>query len=229
MRFAWKKTSGLSLVRCVYGTLLDVQYPDGSPCSDWRMVKCGEKPGVITVHAAEDGSGKERIIFDPLTADETERARIHTGPGEVSWNRYGLLRIRTDSNIYTFHQVLLPLTEGKCLGLVCDTNFLSFMQDMETSDAAVINIPDPRVKGPWTDMSDILYAEDIFIFRLPGSELSGVETFERMGQLKTDVCSFVGLTDAETVIVRCQYGTDLAYVRSAAMLILGWLVGMYRE
>ena len=193
------------------------------------MKKCGEKPGVITVHAAEDGSGRERIYFDTLITDPKHRPHIHTGPGEISQSSYGLLRIRTDDAIYTFHQVLLPLTEGKCLGLVCDTDFPSFMRDMGTTDAAVINIPDPRVKGPWTDMSDILYAEDIYTFRLPESGLSGAKTFDSIGKLKTDVCSFAGLTEAETVVVRCQYGTDLAYVRSAAMLILGWLVEMYRE
>ena len=228
MIHSWHRTTGRALEKCCYGTLLDVQHPDGSPCSDWRMEKCGEKPGVITVHAAEDGSGRERIYFDTLTADETERSRIHTGPGEVSGTRYGLLKIRTDDAIYTFHQVLLPVTEGKCLGLVCGRNFPSLMRDIGTK-AAVINIPDPQSGSPWTDMSDILYAEDIYTLRLPESGLSGAEIFERMGQLKADICSFVGLTEAETVVVRCQYGTDLAYVRSAAMLILGWIVEMYRE
>ena len=225
----WHRTTGRTLEQCCYGTLLDVQYPDGSPCSDWRMEKCGERPGVITVHAAEDGSGRERIYFDTLITDPKNRPHIHTGPGEISQSSYGLLRIRTDDAIYTFHQVLLPLTEGMCLGLVCDTDFPSFMRDMGTTDAAVINIPDPRVKGPWTDMSDILYAEDIYTFRLPESGLSGAKTFDSIGKLKTDVCSFAGLTEAEMVIVRCQQGTDVAYVRSAAMMILGWLAEMYRE
>ena len=224
----WHRTTGRTLEKCCYGTLLDVQHPDGSPCSDWRMEKCGEKPGVITVHAAEDGSGRERIYFDTLITDPKNRPHIHTGPGEISQSSYGLLRIRTDDAIYTFHQVLLPLTEGKCLGLVCDTNFPLFMRDMGT-DAAVINVPDPRAKGPWTDMSDILYSEDIYTFRLPESGLSGVETFERIGQLKEDICSFVGLTESKMIIVRCQQGTDVACVRSAAMMILGWLVEMYME
>ena len=228
MVHSWNRTTGCALERCCYGTLLDVQYPDGSPCSDWRMEKCGERPGVITVHAAEDGSGRERIYFDTLITDPKHRPHIHTGPGEISQSRYGLLRIRTDDAIYTFHQVLLPLTEGKCLGLVCDTNFPLFMRDMGT-DAAVINVPDPRAKGPWTDMSDILYSEDIYTFRLPESGLSGVETFERIGQLKEDICSFVGLTESKMIIVRCQQGTDVACVRSAAMMILGWLVEMYME
>ena len=102
------------------------------------------------------------------------------------------------------------------------------MQDMKTT-AAVINFPDPDAKKPWTDISDVFYAEDIYTFRFPDSELRGAERIEQTEKLRTDVCDFVRSTDAEMIVIRCQYDTDVICVRTAAMELSQWLLGMDGE
>lgn len=221
MRFAWKKKSGLTLVHCFYGTLLAVQDTDKQPCYDWRWEKCGQKPGVVTIYASDDGGGY-RIYFDTFTLGRSDPAHIHTAPGQIAYDK-GILQIKTQDYMYTFHQILLPIGDGKCLGLVCDTDLSAFMA-LGNKKTSIINIPDPCPSAPWTDVSDILYAEKIFTFQYPDDGLANTETITQIERIRSEAIEFVESADTETVLVRCQRGTDIAYVRDAAMRILGWLV-----
>lgn len=92
-------------------------------------------------------------------------------------------------------------------------------------EVSIINVPDPNAKKPWMDFSDIFYAEDIFTFRFPDSELASGRILQ-MEKLRTDVCDFVRETDAEMIVIRCQYDIDAIYARTVAMELPQWLFEM---
>ena len=142
----------------------------------------------------------------------------------MSRTRQGLLRFTTSSSVYTFHQIPLLLPHGKQLRLVCDWDLPELMRDVKVK-TAIINVPNPNAKKPWMDFSDIFYAEDIFTFRFPDSDTAS-ERILQMEKLRTDVCDFVRETDAEMIVIRCQYDIDAIYARTVAMELPQWLFEM---
>ena len=223
-----RKTKKYTLRHCCFGALIDMQYIGEHFSVDQRMETYGNRAGILTAYRPGRRVSRPQIYFDPLIKDPGKRRRFCTNPGELSKTRQGLLRFTTESYAYTFHQIPLLLPHGKRLSLVCDWDLPVLMQDMKTT-AAVINFPDPDAKKPWTDISDVFYAEDIYTFRFPDSELRGAERIEQTEKLRTDVCDFVRSTDAEMIVIRCQYDTDVICVRTAAMELSQWLLGMDGE
>ena len=216
-----RKTKKYPLRHCCFSALLDMQYIGEHFSVDQRMETYGNRAGILTAYQPGRGVSRPQIFFAPLIKDPGKRRRFSTNPGEMSRTRQGLLRFTTDSYAYTFHQIPLLLPHGKQLSLVCDWDLPELMRDVKEK-TAIINVPDPNAKKPWMDFSDIFYAEDIFTFRFPDSDTAS-ERVLQMEKLRTDICDFVRETEAEMIVIRCQYGIDAIYARTVAMELPQWL------
>lgn len=221
---ASKRKKKYPLRHCCYSALLDMQYIGEHTYTIQRMETYGNRAGILTAYQPGRGVSRPQIFYAPLIADWAKQRRFCSTPGEMSRTRQGLLRFTTDSSVYTVHQIPLLLPHGKQLRLVCDWDLPELMRDVRVK-TAIINVPDPNAKKPWMDFSDIFYAEDIFTFRFPDSELASGRILQ-MEKLRTDVCDFVRETDAEMIVIRCQYDIDAIYARTVAMELPQWLFEM---